>query len=387
MIRPMPKTVSCLFESPEIGVWCRHGNGPYALVTFSHLDWSNKHEEFWGSRLAERLGVTAVGVVARRDNWFPAQAMREAAPCIRNKLAAYRQVISYGSSMGGYAALKYSALAGASHALAFAPQYTIAPEVAGGNDLRFQRHYDPALHEGMETRRSDVCPAAWAFYDPSVTADQWNIDMLVNQAPWLHPIRVPSVGHKALEVFAGTQRTGELFARVLRGDVGAVVSHAQGLRRTSAVRLYNVITRLIERCGPAPGIEALERRLELFDGFYASMTYTAAANAFMARQQMEQAQMAARRACDLASYNRAALITMSRLQEATGNHVAAAEWIGKAVAAHPADGSMRWELARLHQRWKDWDAAEAVLQEGLGIQPGNKRMRAELEMVRQRRGG
>jgi hypothetical protein len=53
--------------------------------------------------------------MAKDANGYPAGSMRAALPAIAYTLRAFRVRLIYGSSMGAYAAIKYSRLLGATH--------------------------------------------------------------------------------------------------------------------------------------------------------------------------------------------------------------------------------------------------------------------------------
>src|SRR4051794_10196197 len=86
---------------------------PLTLVTFADLTFRPDGHAIWGREPAAKMGLDAIGFVAKRENWFPAAAMQKAAPAVRALLGG-GPALCYGYSMGGYAALKYARLLGVS---------------------------------------------------------------------------------------------------------------------------------------------------------------------------------------------------------------------------------------------------------------------------------
>ena len=74
--------------------------------------------------------INAIHVISRTNEWYQYAETAAALACVRNATAAYRRVVTYGISMGGYAAIRLAGLAGAQCALALAPQFSILRDTA-----------------------------------------------------------------------------------------------------------------------------------------------------------------------------------------------------------------------------------------------------------------
>ncbi len=101
------------------------------LALFNELSFQPGGEPYWGAKLTEKLGLSAVGIVSRTPNWFPAADMRQVAPAIREAMGKSATRVGYGASMGGYAAIKYSGLLATHATLAISPQVSIDPSIPG----------------------------------------------------------------------------------------------------------------------------------------------------------------------------------------------------------------------------------------------------------------
>lgn len=81
--------------------------GDVLLVTFNEMEFIVHGREYWSNKPAERLGLSAIGIVSKTKNWFPQHSMTALKEVISEILSKFDIVISYGFSQGGYGALKY----------------------------------------------------------------------------------------------------------------------------------------------------------------------------------------------------------------------------------------------------------------------------------------
>jgi tetratricopeptide (TPR) repeat protein len=105
--------------------------------------------------------------------------------------ATYRHVIAYGSSMGGYAAIRYGGWAGAHAALALSPQFTLDPR-RPPFDRRWPEHASEIrfLHE----HGRDAVEQAFVAYDPSDEIDDAHVQLL-HTLTRVIPVPLPGSGH------------------------------------------------------------------------------------------------------------------------------------------------------------------------------------------------
>ncbi|WP_174274363.1 alpha/beta hydrolase [Sphingomonas bacterium] len=74
-------------------------------------------------------GCSAIHLLGRGNDWYQYDDLPLALAAVREHLRSATRIITYGSSMGGYAALRCGAAVGAHVALALSPQYSNDPEV------------------------------------------------------------------------------------------------------------------------------------------------------------------------------------------------------------------------------------------------------------------
>lgn len=84
----------------------------------------------FGQDFLARSGVSAIHVLGRGDDWYQYPDMAQALAAVRGAVAGAERVMTYGSSMGAYAAIRFADAVGAHAALAISPQYSIDPRRA-----------------------------------------------------------------------------------------------------------------------------------------------------------------------------------------------------------------------------------------------------------------
>lgn len=228
-------TPRIVFEDEEIRVVHRPGGTPYSLLTFAALAHRPNDTWIWAGPPVDKLGIEALGVIARRENWYPAASMQAAAPAIRALLRP--RAIGYGYSMGGYAVLKYGRLLGLTHGFAVSPQTSIDPAEVP-DDRRFHRYHDPALHAGMAVTADGVPPLAFVAGDPTWPADGGHLRAAA-ALPGVAVIPLPFMKHAAIDRFTSSRELAAVLELVLAGDAGALRAHLrQGRSRSAELHLW-----------------------------------------------------------------------------------------------------------------------------------------------------
>jgi uncharacterized protein HemY len=201
---------------------------PLTLVTFADLTFRPNGDAIWGQEPATKLGLDAIGFVAKRENWFPAAAMQKAAPAVRALLGG-GPAICYGYSMGGYAALKYARLLGVSRALGVCPQASISPADLP-EDRRFHKFHDRRLHAGMRLTPADAPEFGVMMADPYHPDDRVNAQMLADDGG-IHWLRTPFVGHAAIWLLTETAFLRRVIDLIAASDMATLAAMLRARRR------------------------------------------------------------------------------------------------------------------------------------------------------------
>ena len=205
-----------LYQSESLRVVANTLSSPLRFVSFSHMLYRDPPPRFWGDGFFAKYGLPAIGFVSARPDWFPAEEMRRAAAAIRAALARApgERLVSYGVSMGGYAALKYASLLGVDAAIAFSPQISIAPADVARFDPRYLRHHDPVLHAGMQICGADLAPENHVLYDNFWTVDRKHADRLAALGP-VARFPLPFTGHAPVRALAEGHIAAPFLLRLL----------------------------------------------------------------------------------------------------------------------------------------------------------------------------
>ena len=121
-----------------------------------------------GQAFLQKCGLPAVMFCARWNHWWQTSEMDAAISILDEQgiLDRYRDIVTYGMSMGGYGALMFSKKLRATSIVAIAPQYTADPhkfpaETRWAGDRRNLTFIYDDMEEGL-VKNGDVA----IFYDP-----------------------------------------------------------------------------------------------------------------------------------------------------------------------------------------------------------------------------
>lgn len=180
--------------------------------------------------------ISAIHVLGRSEDWYQYDDIADALATVRAVVQDAPRVMTYGSSMGGYAAIRFADAVGAKSALALSPQYTLDPAIAG-HDLRWAQdarriRWIKALNGPLKTRARVV-----TVYDPS-GLDGWH-GKWIEKAPAVTSIRLPFTAHPVTSYLSEIGVLGDLVVRVLHDKFDPVVFRrdARLPRRFSSVYL------------------------------------------------------------------------------------------------------------------------------------------------------
>lgn len=204
------------------------------LVTFDNLSSVGEYAppQPWLQIRAANAGLSILGIMASRKDWYRNADTAPLIAALRDAdlFAQFRRVCFTGASMGGFAALAYSALVPGSVVLAFSPQTSLARGIA-----RFDKRYRYAAKKWDWETPAHLDAAAAAplaaevhvVFDPFIPEDRAHADRITG--PGVRQVRVPHMGHRAIRQLKSVGVLQPLIEGVAKGtfDAGAF---AQGYR-------------------------------------------------------------------------------------------------------------------------------------------------------------
>ena len=190
----------------------------------------------FGEAWLQSQGLSAIHVLGRAEDWYQYPDIEEALACVRAAVAGASRVMTYGSSMGAYAALRFAEPVGATAVLAFSPQYTLDPKTAG-HDARWSQdahriRWMPQWNGAVRCR-----PVPVIIYDP-VGPDRWHAERFSRDTATT-AITLPYTGHPVTSFLGEIGALGGLILETLEGslDPRALRRHLRAQRGRSGVYL------------------------------------------------------------------------------------------------------------------------------------------------------
>lgn len=210
------------------------------VVTFDNYGIGHGFDRLgFGEEFLRSSGISAVHVLGVGDDWYQYPEMIAAMAAVRQAVSGAERVMTYGSSMGGYAALRFADAAGAHAVLAISPQYSVDPLKApfekrwlqDGRRIQWLPEIDGKLH-------CSVRPVV--VFDPQVD-DGRQVALIRNDID-ISPIRLPYVSHPATTFLSEIGLLKPLVLQTLSGeiDAAAFTLQARHSRRKSSVYISNL---------------------------------------------------------------------------------------------------------------------------------------------------
>ncbi|AXC50466.1 hypothetical protein DRW48_12960 [Paracoccus suum] len=249
------------FEGEDLLGEYRPLGGDQLIVTFSNFAKRPPSRPFATSFLASR-GISYLAIRARRNEWYHTREFEMLRRKIGYENHGYNRVITYGSSMGGHAALRLAGFFGAERAIAVAPQYSIDRSVmptetrwpAEAEKVALLSRDDPhSISEGIEKL---------VIFDPLDTLDAAQAKRAL-QVPGTVAIKAPLAGHGALQQL----KTAGLLSTFLEGllapqvDLGAARRLVrQSTKVPTSNYFYNLVWRRWKDTDPAKALALAAQR-------------------------------------------------------------------------------------------------------------------------------
>lgn len=193
-----------VFEDEHIRAIYLKGTSDTLVLSFGDLITRAKGNSINAEKSLSKYEYNVIGIMPKQKSWFPAVSMLGVLAAIQPILAQFKHIVSYGGSMGGYAAIKYAKAFGMNRVVAMVPQYSIDPTEV--DDRRYTDFYDEELNANMRIQASDIVEDCEYIivYDPYFDLDREHYDKIKPLIPQLHTLHLPYTGHDAIAVLANS---------------------------------------------------------------------------------------------------------------------------------------------------------------------------------------
>lgn len=99
-----------IFEDEHIRIIFLTGSSDTLVISFGDLISRAQGMSINAEKPLFTYQHNVIGIMPKQKSWFPKRSMLEMQRQIQPILVQFKQIVGYGGSMGGYAAIKYSNL-------------------------------------------------------------------------------------------------------------------------------------------------------------------------------------------------------------------------------------------------------------------------------------
>jgi hypothetical protein len=354
-----------LFRSDHIEVRrIAAGDGRHQVVTFeSYHDDAGFDRAGFGESFFARAGFTGIHVLSAGNDWYQYPEMDEVLDVIRLAVAGADRVLTYGSSMGGYAAVRFADAIGATDVLSLSPQYSIDPRRVRAdrrwwwaqNSIRFLPH-----HNGSLSCRARVV----VVFDPTIKLDRLHA-ALIGRDVRAEMLRLDHAGHPVTTVLSELGLLQAMALAFVSGsaDLPAIEAAFSARRQESAMWL-------VESAAHLPKSERLRAR-----DITAQAVKMAPGNATLHHHHAmrlhelglyDEAVLAHERAVDISPHP-IFVLSLSRSLFFAGRHAEALVWVEQAQRERPFDDFYFHSSARVRLAMGDRSGALRDAQEAFRL--------------------
>lgn len=181
------------------------------------------------------------------NEWYQYRDLPKALSILHAFASAWSRTVTYGSSMGGYAALRFAAVVGAKSSIAVGPQYS-PRSIVIAEESRFDTIIAQTEFLYEDSHRLSASVDNYVIYDPLLKIEERHVVEYQKDAN-LVPIRIPCGGHTPTIVLAQCGMLSEFILQLVAGTFCASrFRNAFRRARASSAEYWNeLLDRLQER--------------------------------------------------------------------------------------------------------------------------------------------
>ena len=263
-----PDGVEVIYDGADILV--RAALSPVSrtvVVTFSprreHGERGGPRRVGFGETFLRDENIPVICFISKANHWWLTPEMDEAIEQIRDRLAGYDRVVTYGVSMGAYGALAFSRALGATDVVAFSPQASIVGDLPLDPSWVKDLVNVPKIHGPIEYRLASDARVL-IVSDPFSSMDRQH-RRVVENAHRSESLLVPFSGHRSAMLLHEQGLLKPLVLDVVRGtlDIGEARRINRQARRNSARYWKGIATTMEKRGRRDLSMWAKERAAEL----------------------------------------------------------------------------------------------------------------------------
>lgn len=238
-----------IHDAPDFRI--RHNvssNSSVCFVTFDSLtDVPDLSRPAFAEAFLREQGIDAIHVLNRTNVWYAYEGLEAALQHVRLVAERYDRVLTYGSSMGGYAAIRWAQAIGAHTAIAISPQYSVSKRLAPF-EYRWRALVRNIKRVQNEARHGSMSVAPIVFFDPH-DLDALHYQLIARSYPRTLGVRMPYAGHPAGAMLSETGVLSKTILSIVDGtfDPEKVYGDLRARRRLSGQYLFTLARRINSR--------------------------------------------------------------------------------------------------------------------------------------------
>lgn len=241
----MPQPGEELFRSDDLLVrFVRAASEPSAVCFVTFGSYTNEYtldRQGFAEEFLRREGIDAAHVLNRDNRWYQYAEMDGALAAVTAATAGYARVFTYGSSMGGYAALRFARFVGAGTAIAISPQFSLDPRV-----VPFEERWQADLAAiTFRERAPEPAASQVIFHDPRMRLDDLHFRLFAALPTQTVSVAVPGAGHPVGGILVETGVLKDAIRAIIQArlDPARVQGAVRERRRRSAHHFYSLARR------------------------------------------------------------------------------------------------------------------------------------------------
>lgn len=330
------------------------------VVTFEHMSFGDEPRDLtrdgWGARWLHGQGFSVLSVKPDDNDWYRDPNLCELFEQLsaNNSFRPFRSVVFYGGSMGGFAALAFSAAAPGSIVIAVNPQSTLDPEKVPW-EPRFRegrtRDWNLPFADGAESVR--LATRAYVIYDPHHPLDRAHAVRLEGSA--VRHLHLPFVGHGIPAMLSKMGVLQEVFHRAVDDRLSSETFSLLAKRRKGTGNFWFVLGRQAKRVSAR---EAIFRRGIAVDPRFPGC-YTELAHTLLSHGDFRSAELTIRCGLRLFPFNAGALGALADILFAAGRYDEAFDPATRALSRQPSNPQHQLRLARIYRALGQIELAQA----------------------------
>ncbi len=232
-----------IFEDDHLRAIYLAGESDTLVLSFGDLITRAKGLSINAEKSLMKYNYAVVGIMPKQKSWFPASSMAALLQHLQPILSQFKNIVGYGGSMGGYAAIKYAKDLNMNRVVAMVPQYSIDPSEV--EDKRYTDFYDADLNANMRIQAQDIVEECEYIivYDPYFENDKEHYLKIKPLIPQLHTLHLPYTGHDAIAVLANSALLHDFIERPY--DQTYFYKQIREVKKNSKFYYRSVIARLL----------------------------------------------------------------------------------------------------------------------------------------------